>query len=438
MPTPRVLSRGGGGTPGWVRLGAAAVAAVVVAEAAAWLLRPSGVIDPLAVDATDFFRADEIARAEDYRSGQRLLFVGGVVAQGAVLLILVAGRPEQAKEVLRRAGRRPVLGGAAAAAGLAGVLAVVGLPFDVAAHERAVDVGLSTQDLWAWAGDWAKANGINAALMGVLGTGLLALIRRYPRRWWVPGSAAVVVLAAAFTWLAPVVLAPLFNDFEPLEGGEAREDVLELGERSGVEIGEVYRVDASRRSTAINAYVGGIGPTKRVVLYDTLIDDLDRGERRSVVAHELAHVDQDDIPRGLLFVAISAPLGLLFAAGLTRALARRSGADPGEPASLPALAVALAVTSFGIGVVGNQLSRAVEAKADTYALELTRDPDAMIGLQERLARRNLSDPDPPDAVSFLLGSHPTTLERIGAAQAWHDQNPDATSPGEPDPDAAAQ
>jgi STE24 endopeptidase len=288
----------------------------------------------------------------------------------------------------------------------------------VAAHERAADVGLSTQGLGEWAVDWAKANGVNALILAGAGTGLLALIRRYPRRWWIPGSAGVVALAAVFAWLAPVVLAPLFNDFEPLERGAARSDVLELGRRSGVEIGEVYRVDASRRSTAINAYVGGLGPTKRVVLYDTLLDDLDRGERRSVVAHELAHVDQDDVPRALLFVAISAPLGMLFAAGLSRALAERSGAEPGQPASLPALALALAVTSFAIGVAGNQLSRAVEAKADTYALELTDDPESMVGLQQRLARRNLSDPDPPGLASFLLGSHPTTVERVGTARAY--------------------
>lgn len=406
------------GMPAWARLGATAVAAIVVAEAAAWLLRPSGVLDPVAVEPASILSGEEIARAEDYRSGQRLLFVGGVAAQGVLLVLLIGGRPAAVRRVLERAGERPLLGGAAAAAGLFGALALVSLPFDVAAHERAVDVGISTQALGDWALDWAKANGISAAIAAAAGTGLLALVRRYPRRWWIPGSAALVALAAAFTWLAPVVLAPAFNDFEPLEPGQARSDVLELGERSGVEIGEVYRVDASRRSTAINAYVGGLGPTKRVVLYDTLLDDLDQGERRSVVAHELAHVDQNDIPRGLLFVAISAPLGLLFAAGASRALGERSGAEPGQPASLPALALALAVTSFAIGVAGNQLSRAVEAKADTYALELTDDPESMVGLQQRLARRNLSDPDPPGLVSFLLGSHPTTVERVGAARAY--------------------
>ncbi|MBA2451299.1 MAG: M48 family metallopeptidase [Chloroflexi bacterium] len=407
----------------WLKLGATAVAAVAVAEGAAWLLSPTDVVNPVAVDPSDYFSSERVDEAVDYRSGQRLLLAGGLAAQGALLVALVVGRPRRVKDLLERAGERPVLGGAAAAAGLVTALAVVTLPTDIASHERAVDVGLSTQDLPAWLGDWSKSNAISALLAGAIGTGALALIRRAPRNWWIPGSAAVVAIGVLFSWLAPVVLAPLFNDFEPLEAGVARSDELELGERAGVEIGEVYTVDASRRSTAINAYVGGLGPTKRVVLYDNLLDELDRGERRSVVAHELAHVEERDIPRGILFIAIAAPLAVLFIARSSEALARRGGAEPGSPASLPALAIALSVTSFAIGVAGNQLSRAVERKADTVALELTDDPRSLVELQQRLSETNLSDPDPPGAVTFLLGTHPTTVERIGAALAWERDHP---------------
>jgi STE24 endopeptidase len=404
--------------PGWVKLGATAVAAVVVAEAAVWLLRPGEAIDPVTVEESAYFEEEALERARDYRTDQRLLFIGGLAAQGAVLLVLISGRPRRARELLARAGERPLLGGAAAAGGLLVALSAAALPFDVASHERAVDAGLSTQDLGEWAGDWVKSTAVSAALAAAVGTGALALVRRYPRRWWIPGSAAAVAVSAALTWLGPVVLAPLFNDFDELEPGEARADTLELADRAGVEVGEVYRVDASRRSTALNAYVGGLGPTKRVVLYDNLLEDLDRGARRSVIAHELAHVEGRDIPRGILFVAISAPLALLFVAGLARVLARRTDAEPGSPAYLPALALSFAIAASGVGIAGNQLSRQVEARADTVALELTDDPRAMIDLQTRLAERNLSDPDPPDVASFLFGTHPTTLERIGAALAW--------------------
>jgi Zn-dependent protease with chaperone function len=407
-------------SPRWLRLGATAVAAVVVAEVAAWLLRPRDVIQPVPADESAYFSHEELTKARDYGSGQRLILVGSLVAEGAVLVLLATGRPAVSRRALEQLGRRPVLGGLAAAAGLSVVVAVVTVPFGIAAHERSVDVGLSTQSLGDWSIDWLKATAIGAGLAGLIGTGALALIRRFGRRWWIPGSVAVVAAAAIFTWLAPVLLAPLFNKFEPLPPGKAKDDVLELAQKAGVDVGEVDRVDASRRTTAINAYVNGLGSSKQVVLYDTLLNDLDRGERRAVIAHELGHVHGNDIQRGILFVAIAAPLALLFASGMAGAIARRTGAEPGTPAYLPALAIALAVTSFVIGIAGNELSRSVEARADTFSLQLTDDPKGMIELQQQLADRNLADPKPPGIFSFLFGTHPPAIDRIGAALAWQE------------------
>jgi STE24 endopeptidase len=245
-------------------------------------------------------------------------------------------------------------------------------------------------------------------------------MRRFPRRWWIPATGAVLVIEVVFAYLAPVVLAPAFNKFTPLENGPLRSEVLELGRKAGVDIGQVYRVDASKRSTALNAYVDGIGSTKRVVLYDTLIDSADRAKLRSIVAHELGHVHGRDVPRGMLWVAISAPLAVLFIAGAGEKLARRSGADPHSPAALPALALVLGVTSMVIGIVGSQLSRDVEARADTFALQLTDDPQALIAVQHDLTVRNVGDPSPPVVLQFLFGSHPSAVQRIGAAKAWEE------------------
>jgi STE24 endopeptidase len=228
----------------------------------------------------------------------------------------------------------------------------------------------------------------------------------------------VVIGAAIITWLAPVVIAPLFNNFKELPPGQARTDVLDLARRAGVDVGHVYEVDASRRTTAINAYVNGISSSKRVVLYDTLLKDLDRSERNAVIAHELGHVHGNDIRRGLIFVALITPLALIFISGMSRAIAAKHGEEPGQPAYLPAFALAIFVTSFVIGISGNQLSRAVEARADTFSLQLTDDPRGMIGLQQQLADRNLTDPDPPGVYSFIFGTHPPTIDRIGAALAW--------------------
>jgi STE24 endopeptidase len=407
------------------RVGGAAVAMLVVAEVAVWLLAPrEDGPEPVPVAEGDYFSAAELERAEDFRSGQRLLLIAGLAVEGAVLVAIAFGRPAAVRRALERLSPRPLLGAAAAGAGVALLTTVATLPVSLISHERSVDVGLSTQSLGSWLWDVARSAGITAVLTAGGTALLLALIRRFPRAWWVPGAALVTGLAAVFVWITPVVLAPIFNRFEPLpDASRARADVLELGREAGVDIGQVYRVDASRRSTALNAYVNGIGSTKRVVLYDNLLDRAARPELRSVVAHELGHVAHDDIRRGILYVAVVAPLGLLFAREFALAIARRSGADPASPAAIPGYLLALTLTAFVLNVPGNQLSREVEASADEFALELTDDPEALIDVQRELARTNVSDPDPPDVYSVLFGTHPSTVERIGAALAFERERP---------------
>ena len=402
------------------RAGLCFAALIVVAEGAVLLLAPSEEgIPPEAVVAGDYFDPAAIERATDFREGQRLLLVGGLAAQALVIGALAVGRPRGARDLLARLSSRSVLGTAAAGVLVVVVAEAAAFPMTLAAHERSVDVGLSTQSLGPWLGDQAKGLAIGAIVAGAGAAALSALIRRSPRWWWVPGSIVVVGYGAAMSLLAPILIAPRFNDFDKLpQESDLRANVVELGERADVEVGDVYRVDASRRSTALNAYVAGIGPTKRVVLYDTLIDGTSEPELRSVVAHELGHVAHSDIPRGILFAALVTPLGLLLVRELSGAMARRSGAEPGSAAAVPALFLAIGVVSFVANVPANQLSREVEASADAFALRITDDPQGLVDLQVRLAERNLSDVDPPGWVVALFGTHPTTLERIGSAQAW--------------------
>jgi STE24 endopeptidase len=402
------------------RAGLCFAALIVVAEGAVLLLAPSEEgIPPESVVAGDYFGPADLERATDFREGQRLLLVGGLAAQALVIGALAVGRPRGARDLLARLSSRSVLGTAAAGVLVVVVAEAAALPMTLAAHERSVDVGLSTQTLGPWLGDQAKGLAIGAIVAGAAAAALSALIRRSPRRWWIPGSIVVVGYGAAMSLLAPILIAPQFNDFDELpESSELRANVVELGERAGVEVGNVYRVDASRRSTALNAYVAGLGPTKRVVLYDTLIDGTNEPELESVVAHELGHVAHSDIPRGILFAALVTPLGLLLVRELSGALSRRSGAEPGTAASVPALFLAIGVITFLVNVPANQLSREVEASADAFALRITDDPQGLVDLQVRLAEKNLSDVDPPGWVVALFGTHPTTLERIGSARAW--------------------
>jgi STE24 endopeptidase len=403
------------------RLPLAVLGAVAAAAAATLILRPrSGLIEPAAVEATAYFSPAELDRAEDFRGPQRLLGLAGLGLSGATLVLIALRPPERLRRVLERAGRRPVLGTAAAAAGLSLLLVVVDLPLAAVRHERAVDVGLSTQTWAPWLGDVAKGAGLEAGLAAAGGALGIAVIRRFRRHWWAPAAAVIVAFGVLSMYLFPVVVAPLFNRFEELPPGDLRNDVVQLAQQADVDVGEVYRVDASRRTTGANAYVGGLGNTKRVVLYDTLIERFSPKEVRSVIAHELAHVKNRDVPRGLLWLAIVAPPGMFLVQQLTRRLPGGpldSGAKPG-PEALPALVLSLALVGFVLGAASNNLSRQVEARADAYALELAGDPGAFIGLERKLALTNVSDPDPPALLHGLFGTHPTTVDRIGIGLAW--------------------
>jgi STE24 endopeptidase len=394
-----------------LRLPLALAAAVIAAEAAVLLLRPrDGVIPPAEVSVGSYFTPDQVERAEAFRGPQLGLFGLGTAIELGVLILLVARPPGW----LGRA-RRPVLVGAAAGIALSLATSAAPLPVSAIARQRAIDVGLVTQGWVDWAGDLAKGWAIGAGIAGAGGALAVVALRRFGPRWWLPAAGVVVTFGVGITYAGPVVLDPLFNRFEPLPAGPARDDVIELARKAGVDVGEVLRVDASRRTTAANAYVGGLGSTKRVVLYDTLLENFEREEVRLVVAHELAHVRHRDVPRGLLFLLLVAPAGMLAVARLAE---RLPGGDRRGPEAIPALALSLALVVPVVSTISLQLSRRVEARADAYALRLTGEPDAFVAFERRIAVRNVADPDPARWRTLLLATHPPTLERIGTAVAF--------------------
>jgi STE24 endopeptidase len=406
---------------------------VTAAEGGARLLAPrGGAIEPAEVDLGAYFSREEIERGARFaRPQMRLALARGMVE--LLALAVLARRGAQQPRIVssrvtatrRRLGRvrrrtrwRAVADGAIAGASLAAQTTAVALPLSALARRRAIAAGLATQSWRGWALDLLKATAIESGLAGGAGAAVITIMRRYPRGWWLPAAAGSVVAGALLSATAPVLLAPLFNDFTPLPEGETRSDVLELARAAGVDVGEVYSVDASRRTTAANAYVGGLGPTKRVVLFDTLLDRYDRDQVRVVVAHELAHVRNRDVLRGLAYAAIVAPAAALAVQQLSWELSP----ERATPQALPALALAAALVAAPIGLIGNRASRAIERRADTFSLELSRAPEAFISFERAITLQNVADVTPPRWVTSLLATHPPTLERIGAAVAFTRQS----------------
>jgi len=217
------------------------------------------------------------------------------------------------------------------------------------------------------------------------------------------------------------VLEPLFNRFSPLDDPALEAGLRSLAERAGVPVRDVLVADASRRTRRENAYVSGLGATRRIVLFDNLLNESEPRQIRLVVAHELGHRRARHVERGTLVAMAGAAAVVLVLWALLSwpALLGAIGASgPGDPRVAPLLLLVVSVFEL-IGLpLGAGLSRRWEREADRSSLELTRDPEAFESAHRRLAAANLADLEPPRVLYALLFSHPTPPERIAAARAW--------------------
>ena len=403
-----------------VVLGAALV--LVIALRTPWdvLPEPPGGSSP--VDPTAGLSPAEIGRAESFVAALRPASLASLVLGLAVSGVL--GLTRLGARVVRAAGRP--LGNRWAGDVLLGILALavigrlVTLPLSAYGEVVRHRYGLSTRGWGLWLRDVAVSTGIDAGLTALALLALVALARKAPRTWWAWGAvgAAALVVTGSFLW--PVVIEPAFNRFEPMPAGQLRTDLLALAEENGTPVQDVLVSDASRRTTALNAYVSGFGSTRRIVVYDTVLDRLSEAEIESITAHELGHVATDDVLTGTLIGALGAAAGVAVLGWVVSPrLLRRAGADSvGDPRVIPLVLFLVAVGSLASAPVQNLVSRHVEARADVHALDLTGDPGTFVEMQQGLARTNLSDPDPPAAWQWFFGSHPTTAQRVALAKDW--------------------
>jgi STE24 endopeptidase len=275
--------------------------------------------------------------------------------------------------------------------------------------------GLSTQDAGGWLVDRARTGAIRAVIGGVTALAFFAVVRWQPRTWWLLGWAVFTALSAALAFLWPLVIAPLFNRFTPLEPGPLRGRVLELADEAGVDVGEVFVIDASRRSTIENAYVAGFGGSKRIVLYDTLVAAGDLDETSFIVAHELGHQVENHVYKNVALTSagLFAGFAVLYLLARSAGLWAWAGAEGiSDLRALPVLLLFLLAANLVSLPLENSISRSHETRADEIAVALTHDPATATRVFRRLAFANLADLRPPGAVAWALFSHPPIPQRI--------------------------
>ena len=394
--------------------------AVALVVAVPWTPLPGADLQP---DPARDFTAAQIAREVAFHDALRptsyASLVLGLVVVSVLGLTSLGGR-------LVRAVARP-LGGGWVWQVVLGTLAVtvvvrlVTLPLRMRSETVLREYGLSTQTWGSWSLDVVRGLLVDAGLSALALMALVAIARAARRTWWAWGAGATAALVVAGSFAYPLVVEPVFNDFTPLPDGPLRTQVLELAERDGVPVEEVLVSDQSRRTSSLNAYVSGFGSSRRIVLYDTLVERATPEEVALIVAHELGHADEDDVLVGTLLGALgvaAAVCGLAVLLSWSPVL-RRSGADGmHDPRVVPLVLALVAVGTVVVGPASNLVSRKIEARADVHSLDLTRDPEVFADSQRRLAVSNLSDLDPHPLAYALFASHPTTTERLAMVREW--------------------
>lgn len=278
--------------------------------------------------------------------------------------------------------------------------------------------GFSNQSVGEWFIDSLKNFSITYAFALICLGCLFFLIKKYPRRWWVVFTVGSIPFMVFTIVIIPVVVAPMFNDFQPLQDKQLEAKILGLASLAGIEGSDVFEVNASKQSTKLNAYVTGLFGSKRIVLYDTTIEAMDEDELLFVMGHEMGHYVMHHI---WLLVGMILVM-LLFAVWLTSKVlpavisryASRFGFDRlGSYAATPLIIFALTFSMFFTQPVSNGLSRYFEHQSDIFGMDVTRyNAQAAAGAFEKLSAYNLSDPDPHPLIEFWFYSHPSLQKRI--------------------------
>lgn len=369
-------------------------------------------------DPHDWFSAEEIAKAKSYVTPlRRVTTIGKVVALAADALVVglhAAPNLLDALDITNWVGRLVITVLLITVTGT-----ITSVPFD-AWRELSYDKRweFSTQTVKGFVTDQLKGVALGIVLFSLLFAPLWAVIRATDL-WWVYGWLVVAGISLVIGVLAPVVIMPIFNKFTPLDDADLRDELLALARQADADVSEVLVSDASRRSRKDNAFVTGMGKTRRLVLFDTILAR-PREQLRSVTAHEIGHWKLHHIRRmipmqlGILFVSF---LALYLVLTWETALDLAGVDSAADPAALPLFLLVFAGTGAFTNLAVSWLSRANERDADLFALRVTADPDAFIEMIRSLSTDNLADLA-PSWWRRVTQTHPPSAERLAMGKAW--------------------
>jgi Zn-dependent protease with chaperone function len=358
------------------------------------------------LDVHRYFTDSELARAHRYERFVRLSWLLSTLATIGALVVLARRAPR----LVRGIELGPVSAGIVIGMVTLATLWFVSLPFGFLDQWWAERHGLATGNYLAWLAEpWAELSFEAIYAMATIGI-VMGLARWLGDRWWIAGAPTFAALVTLFAFLAGWMFAVDTKPAPPY----LRDDIARLEATEHVTGTPVLVDEVSEFTNQVNAFTVGIGPSTRVVLWDTLLErDLSDGEVNAVIAHELGHVRYRHIWKSIAWFAL---LALPLAFAVARVTRRQGGM--GSPAAIPLAVLTLVVLGLLTAPFENLVSRRYEAEADWAALQATRDPESVSGVFESFAESSLAEPNPPLWDYLLLETHPTLAQRIAMAEAW--------------------
>ncbi|MDP4126171.1 MAG: M48 family metallopeptidase [Bacillota bacterium] len=372
-----------------------------------------GPIDP---SVTEYFSLSIANKARLYNSNPRILYILKFFLQTILLVwLLVSSKGQTYFQRLQTISRNYWVVSALSVLSLWLFFKALSLPFSYYTGYYWQKVwGFSTQSQVAWWSEYLKSSGIDLLVSLAGGLIFFGLVNRLSRYWWMVGASLLSIWLVITYLLSPIVISPLFNHFESLTDPAVVTMVDDLAQQAGLNIDAVLVMDASRQTTLGNAYYTGLGATKRIVIYDTLLRGYSLPEIKAVLAHEMGHWRYNDIIHGL-FYAMAGSFVVFFL--LTFLLKPWFPYNSKKPPQLwAALQLALILLLFVSSPLQNAISREMEIRADHFSFELTRDLTGEIQLQKKLAYSGLSDLSPPSFIVWFSYNHPPALARIKALE----------------------
>lgn len=379
-------------------------------------------------DPATFLNGRELMLSEEYSKTRNLLFFLSTPLEWLFyFLILIFGLSRAFKKWAEESSKNQFLQRAIYLIWLSLFAFVATFPLSYISYSLSKTYNISTQSFASWMKDELIDFWINYGMMLVIISVLYWLIKKSKKLWWFYAWLLTIPFTLFLMFVQPVIIDPLYNDFYPLKNKELETEILSLAKKANIPADHVYEVNMAEKTNALNAYVTGIGANSRIVLWDTTLNRLNNDQILFIMAHEMAHYVEKHLYIGIAGYLFLSLLGLYVTHRIMGWAISRWGSElkvqgMADIRSFPLLLMILSMFMFAASPLSNLVSRYQENRADQYAIEMMKDPEAAITSFQELTRSGLSQVNPPLLVKIFRYGHPTMLERISRIEQFEQEH----------------